>query len=101
MSHELLHVFEHTESHGFLHGRKVIEELREWPAMFKVMDAGDLSRHGFTSPNGMLRVYVCRAPVVILVWQRWRSPAAAFTLLDTAAVGCSACWAACHRRPIQ
>ena len=65
------------------------------------MDAGDLSRHGFTSPNGMLRVYVCRAPVVILVWQRWRSPAAAFTLLDTAAVGCSACWAACHRRPIQ
>ena len=26
MSHELLHVFEHTESHGFLQGRKVIEE---------------------------------------------------------------------------
>ena len=77
MSHELLHMFEHTESHRFLYGGKVIEELREWPAMFKVieershrhtrsdkdgspaenvcigMDAGDLSRHGFTSPNGM------------------------------------------------
>jgi hypothetical protein len=46
MSHELLHVFEHAEGQGFVDRREVVEEFREWPAMFQVIEQ---------SPNGHAR----------------------------------------------
>ena len=38
MSHELLHVFKHTEGERFLYRWKVVEEFRERPAMFQIVE---------------------------------------------------------------
>jgi hypothetical protein len=38
MSHELLHVFEHTQRQRLLDGRKVIQELSERSAVFQVVE---------------------------------------------------------------
>ena len=38
MSHELLHVFKHSQRQRLFHGRKVVEEFRERSAMFQVIE---------------------------------------------------------------
>jgi hypothetical protein len=38
MGHELLHVFKDAKRQRFVHSRKVVEELRERPAMFKIVE---------------------------------------------------------------
>ncbi|OFW43619.1 MAG: hypothetical protein A3J29_13680 [Acidobacteria bacterium RIFCSPLOWO2_12_FULL_67_14b] len=51
MSHELLHVFEHTDGQGLLNGRKVVEEFREGSAMFEIVEQRP-DRHTCTHENG-------------------------------------------------